>query len=111
MGFASFRGQTNRRAVSRRPGRWGSYIAMPDASLWVKCQTHDLSFAGARVRMDALPNLPPAVYFLEMRDRLAYAANIVWRKEPEIGLQFTKVYRFDEVPGAPLRGLIEKVSG
>jgi len=111
MGLAKFRVQANRRAVERRRMHWGSYIAMPDASLWMKCQTRDLSFAGARVQMDELPNLPAAVYFLEMRDRLAYEANIVWRKAPEIGLQFTKVYRFAEVPGARLRELIEKVSG
>ena len=110
MGFAKFSIQADRRAVARRRMNWGSYIAMPDASLWVKCQTRDLSFAGARVQMDELPNLPAAVYFLEMRARLAYEANIVWRKAPEIGLQFIKVYRFDEVPGAPRRGLIEKVS-
>jgi hypothetical protein len=61
--------------------------------------------------MDEMPSLPEAVYFLQLRDRLAYEARIVWRKSPEMGLQFSKVYRFDEVPGAPLRGLIEKVSG
>jgi hypothetical protein len=111
MGFARIHSQADRRAVERRRLHWGSFIAMPDASLWVKCQTRDLSFAGARVQMDEMPSLPGAVYFLEMRDRLAYEANIVWSKAPEIGLQFTKVYRFAEVPGAPLRKLIEKISG
>jgi hypothetical protein len=115
MVFAGFRSssavQVNRRAHERRQVRFGSFIALPDASQWVKCHTIDLSFAGARVHMDEMPSLPEAVYFLQMRDRLAYEARIVWRKSPEMGLQFDKVYRFDEVPGAPLRGLIEKVSG
>jgi hypothetical protein len=114
MVFAAFRSssavQANRRAHERRRVRFGSFIAVPDASRWVKCQTIDLSFAGARVHMDEMPSLPEAVYFLQLQDRLAYEARIVWRKAPEMGLQFNKVYRFDEVPGAPLRGLIDKVS-
>ncbi len=110
MGLVNFRGAENRRANPRRRVQWGSYIAMPDASRWAKCQTRDLSFAGARVQLDDLPDLPANVYFLQMRDRLAYEARVIWHRAPEVGLQFTKVYRFDEVPGTSLRRLIEKVS-
>lgn len=112
MGLVSFRNQqADRRAHERRRVRFGSFIALPDASLWVKCQTLDLSFSGTRVQLDEMPNLPEALYFLQMRDRLAYEAQVVWRKPPQMGLQFFKVYRFDEVPGMPMRQLIEKVSG
>jgi len=110
MGLVNFRGGESRRSVTRRRVQWGSYIAVPDAKRGVKCQTRDLSFAGARVQIDDMPDLPAAVYFLQMRDRLAYEAQIIWSKTPELGLQFTKLYRFDEVPSAPLRGLIEKMS-
>ncbi|MCP5410950.1 MAG: PilZ domain-containing protein [Alphaproteobacteria bacterium] len=116
MGLISFRAagseaQVNRRAHVRRRVSFGSFLAMPDASQWIKCHTLDLSFAGARVHMDEAPSLPPSVYFLQMRDRLAYEARIAWHKSPEAGLEFLKVYRFADVPDPALRRLIEKVSG
>lgn len=116
MGLIRFRTagaetQVNRRAHVRRRVSFGSFLAMPDASQWLKCHTLDLSFAGARVHMDEASSLPPAVWFLQMRDRLAYEARIAWHKSPEAGLEFLKVYRFADVPDPALRRLIEKVSG
>ncbi len=29
---------------------------------------------------------------------MAYEARVVWRKTPELGLQFVRSYRFDELP-------------
>ena len=40
---------------------------------------------------------------MDMRNRLAYEARIVWQKAPELGLQFVRSYRFDEGPSADLR--------
>jgi hypothetical protein len=38
--------------------------------------------------------------------RFAYEAKVVWQRPPELGLQFIRGYRFDEVPSEPLRKAI-----
>ena len=47
------------------------------------------------------PGLPAAA------PRLAYEARVIWQKSPEIGLQFLRSYRFDEVPSAELGKLLK----
>lgn len=110
MAFGQARKQDDRRVAPRRRVLWGSFVAAPDGSHWSKCQTQDISPTGARVAVDEPRALPASVWFLEMRHRLAYEAEVVWRKAPEVGLQFLKVYRFDEVPNPPLREMIEKLA-
>jgi hypothetical protein len=95
------------RTAERRRVLWGSRIAHLDGSQYLKCLTRDISSAGARVHLDDPHLLPESVYFLDMRNRLVYEALVVWRKAPELGLQFLKAYRFDEAPSAALLRLIE----
>lgn len=98
-----------RRRHARQRVSWGSFIATLDGSRCVQCQTRDFSHAGARVRMDDQHTLPASVCLLDVRNRLAYESRIAWHKAPEMGLEFTKVYRFDEVPSPGLRQAIEQV--
>lgn len=93
----------NRRQAPRRKVLWGSRIANFDGTRYAKCETRDISAAGARVHLDDPQYLSERVYFMDMRNRLAYEARIVWQKAPELGLQFLRSYRFDEVPSADLR--------
>lgn len=98
----------DRRLTPRRRVMWGSWLVTPDGSHCVQCQTRDFSAAGARVALDDQRAFPASVCFLDMRNRLAYESRIAWRKAPEMGLEFLKVYRFDEVP-AELRRVVEQV--
>ena len=75
----------------------------------MQCQTRDFSATGARVALEDPAPLPAGVCFLDMRHRLAYELRVAWRQSPEMGLEFLKVYRFDEVPSVELRGVIEQV--
>ena len=97
------RGFVTRRQVERRKVLWGSRIANFDGTRYTKCETRDISAAGARVHLDDPQYLSERVYFMDMRNRLAYEARIAWQKAPELGLQFVRSYRFDEVPSADLR--------
>ena len=36
-------------------------------------------------------------------------SRVAWRQSPEMGLEFLKVYRFDDVPSLELRGVIDQV--
>ena len=42
----------------------------------------------------------------DLRNRIAYEAKVVWQRPPELGLQFIRGYRFDEVPSEILRRAI-----
>ena len=97
-----------RRAAPRRRVMWGSWLVAPDGSHVVQCQTRDFSATGARVSLEDSRAFPGSVCLLDMRNRLAYESRIAWRAAPEMGLEFLKVYRFDEVP-AQLRGVVEQV--
>ena len=96
----------DRRQAERRRVLLGSWIAHLDGSNAIKCETRDISVAGARVHLSAHQPIPSSVYFLDMRNRLIYESAVVWRKLPEIGLRFGPVYRFVEAPNAELARVI-----
>jgi hypothetical protein len=102
--------QADRRASPRRRVNWGSFVALLDGSHWIKCETRDISAGGARVALDDPRGLPPVIWFLDMRNRLAYEGRIAWQRAPEIGLEFRKVHRFADAPSDALRRVIETVS-
>jgi hypothetical protein len=96
--FGQAKKPEERRAEPRQKVLWGSWLASLDGAGLVQCRTHDISPAGARVVLGDERLAPGTVCYLDMRHRLAYEARVAWRKQPEMGLQFLKVWRFDEVP-------------
>jgi hypothetical protein len=100
-------GLASRRVTQRRRVLWGSRIANLDGSRYIKCETRDISVAGARVYLEDQQYINERLYFMDMRNRLAYEARIIWQKAPEMGLQFLRSYRFDEVPSPALRKHLE----
>ncbi|MEY4965625.1 MAG: hypothetical protein RL274_1208 [Pseudomonadota bacterium] len=93
----------SRRLAERRRVLWGSRIAHLDGSRYTKCETRDISVAGVRIFLEDQQYVCDRLYFLDMRNRLAYEARVIWQKSPEMGLQFLRSYRFDEVPSPELR--------
>ncbi len=100
----------DRRQAERRRVQWGSWIAHLDGSNAIKCETRDISAAGARVHLNEQNPIPSSVYFLDMRNRLIYESVVVWRKQPEVGLKFGPVYRFVEAPSAELARVIQNLT-
>ncbi len=59
-----------------------------DHQLTLDCSIRDCSDRGARVRLFAAEPLPGRVWFLNLSGGLAYEAQIVWRRYPDVGLAF-----------------------
>ena len=89
---------------------WGSWIAHLDGTNAAKCQTKDISVAGARVHLNEQQAIPSSVYFLDLRNRLIYESIVAWRNLPEVGLQFGKVYRFVEAPTSEIARVIKNIT-
>jgi PilZ domain len=111
MGLQKTQEMADRRAAPRRRVLWGSWLVTQDGSHCIQCHTRDFSATGARVELEDQRAIPASVCYLDLRNRLAYESRVAWRNAPEMGLEFLKVYRFDEVPSQHLRGMIEQVCG
>jgi hypothetical protein len=67
-------------------------LAFPAASKPIECTIRDLSGTGARVALRTYQLVPREVYLFNMRDRLAYRADVEWRTSIELGLVFRATY-------------------
>jgi len=92
-----FRKSENRQAP-RRNVLWGARLANLDGSRYLRCLARDISVSGARVDIESQTFPEERAWFLDLRGRMAYEAKVVWQKAPELGLQFVRGYRLDEVP-------------
>jgi hypothetical protein len=99
--------QKNRRLAERRKVLWGARLASMSGDRYLRCTTRDISSAGARVNIEDQNFQGDSAYFLDLQNRFAYEAKVVWQRPPELGLQFIRGYRFDEVPSETLRKAIE----
>jgi hypothetical protein len=81
---------TDARAGPRRRTRLRSgKIIDLDNGFLVECQIFDRSAFGARVRLVAPADLPPALRLFEDEAGDAVNARLVWRKGSEAGLRFS----------------------
>lgn len=87
-----------KRQSPRRKVLWGARLANLDGSRYLRCMTRDISAGGARVDIETQTFPENTAWFLDLRSRMAYEARVVWQKAPELGLQFVRSYRFDELP-------------
>ena len=107
MGKKLLKKLENRRQSERRKVLWGARLANLEGSRYLKCMARDISSAGARVDIETQQFVEDRAYFLDLRSRMAYEAKIVWQKSPELGLQFIRSYRFDELPSPAIIRQIE----
>ncbi len=92
------RNSDERRKAPRRRVLFGSRLASIEGGQYLRCTTRDISSAGARVHIDGQQFSLDRAFYLDLRSQLAYEARVVWNKSPELGLQFIRTYRFDEIP-------------
>ena len=100
--FGTSRRQISRRQLPRRKVLWGARLTNLTGSRYLRCVARDISFTGARIDIGDNQFLDRSGYFLDVRNRIAYEAVIVWCRHPEMGLQFIRTYRFDEIPSATI---------
>jgi hypothetical protein len=97
----------DKRQAARRRVLWGSRLANLDGSRYLRCFTRDISFTGARVSIENEHFIEDRAWFLDLRNRFAYEAKVVWKRPPELGLEFARGYRLDELPSDPVRRNVE----
>jgi hypothetical protein len=101
------RAQSERRSQTRRRVSLGSWVISMDATTVIACQTQDVSAKGVRVRPKEPLTLPKTLFYLDMKDRIAYEAVVRWQEKSEAGLEFIKAYRFSDMPSAELKKLVQ----
>jgi hypothetical protein len=66
------------------------------------CTFRDLSESGARITVKRNAQLPPDFYLINIRDRVAYEAQMVWNDGAEIGVTFKKVLPLADITDSSL---------
>jgi hypothetical protein len=72
----------------------------------IDCLIHDISAGGARVRIQPGPVVPEGVILVHLRDRIAFEAGVVWRKDDgTLGLKFLARHDLEQATSPGLRAL------
>jgi hypothetical protein len=98
---------SEQRSVPRRRVSMGSWIINLDGALVQACQTRDVSARGVRVHFKEAMRLPGTLFYLDMKDRIAYEAAVRWQEKSEAGLEFSKAYRFADMPSEELKKMVQ----
>lgn len=98
--------QPERRAATRQKIWVGSWVASPDGSLVTHCLTSDASHRGVRVHPKDNQRFPSSVYYLDVKERMAYQAIVRWQDKTGAGLEFTNAYPFRELSSPQLQKVI-----
>ena len=80
----------NRRKSVRRRVLLAGVIAYGGGIYCVDCTIRDVSGTGARVSYQGVHPIPVGIYLINIRERIAHEARVVWRKDQEIGLHFVR---------------------
>jgi hypothetical protein len=79
---------TEGRHAERRRTLLGAKLVYGNGAFTLDCVVRDISSTGARVKLPEGMAVPASVFLVEMRDGTAYAARVVWKRHPLIGLTF-----------------------
>jgi hypothetical protein len=81
-------------------------LAFGSIDFAVDCLIHDISVGGARVRVETGSTIPESVILVHLRDRVAYEASVVWRKnDGTLGLKFEARHDLAAAKSPGLRSL------
>jgi hypothetical protein len=78
----------NRRESQRQRVLVGGLIVTRNGTQSWDCSVRDLSETGAKIRVAPGQVIPEHCYFIQLKDGIAYEANVEWLNVPEIGLKF-----------------------
>jgi hypothetical protein len=101
---------SERRVVERRRVNIGSWVTSLDGTMVLACQTQDASPSGVRVQPKETQTLPKTVYYLDVKDRMAYEAIVRWQEKNQAGLEFMKAYRFMDIPSPEVKKVIKDIA-
>jgi hypothetical protein len=89
---------SGKRMTTRRKSLLGGRVVYGKGAYTVQCAVHNLSEAGARIKTARSVAFPKAIYLIEIKSGIAYAANVVWGRPSEFGLSFLTKYHLDDLP-------------
>ena len=77
-----------KRARQRRWRLEGARLGALDGGFSLPCTIVDMTEDGARVRVPEPLHMPSRICLFDTRERIVYAADLVWSGPPEYGLKF-----------------------
>lgn len=83
---------TNGRRQLRRRTLMAGRIVLDDGATHLDCTILDVSPSGAHIRFPHGRSIPAHFYLINVRDRTAHDAKIVWRNAEHAGLHFESTY-------------------
>ncbi len=86
-----------RRALGRKRVLMTGVIAYNQGVHAVDCTIRDLTAHGARVAFSRSQPIPPAVWLINVRERMAYDTRVCWRHEQDIGLAFLRTLNLGDI--------------
>ena len=96
----------DRREHTRRHVLQRGKLAFGSIDFAIDCLIHDISMGGARVRVETGSTIPQRVILVHLRDRVAFEASVVWRKnDGTLGLKFEARHDLEEAKSPGLRSL------
>jgi hypothetical protein len=95
IGSADAERVDGQRRAPRHRALLGGKLMYGGGYFTLDCLVRDLSALGARLKLPEGQAVPPEVFFLELRSGVAHQARVVWRRHPEIGLEFTASFPLD----------------
>lgn len=100
-----------RRQAVRKLVCFASRLSYPGCDFLINRTVCDFSPMGAGITLETQQPIPDLVHLVDFRSLLVYEAPVAWRKSPEFGLQFLRMYRSKEALSETLRTLIYREVG
>ena len=89
-GGRSMQPSTERRPNRRKKVLLTGIITYADGAHCFDCTIRDLSETGARLAVGKNAQFPSNFYLINIRDRVAYDAQLIWNDGAQIGISFKK---------------------
>src|SRR5882672_140893 len=96
------RTQTDERKFARRRVPLSAKMTDVAGKLVIVCTIQDMSLVGAQLSLPTAEPIPETVYLVDVTNRAAYKANVVWWRPHSVGLAFQETLELDEhLPSQP----------
>jgi hypothetical protein len=93
-----------RRPVRRRRVLLGGIVSYAGGEQSFDCTIRDITDTGARL-LTRGRQFPVDFFLINVRDRLAYSAKVIWSKGPEVGVSFSNTFRLADITDPALSHL------
>lgn len=102
-GLPKKEGGEDRRQTPRRRALLTGKLVTEDVALTIDCIIRNLTDMGAMVEMPSPHMVPNQIYLLQVKEGLAWDAEVVWRHGARLGLKFSGNHDLNDEIGKSLR--------